>query len=546
MKPTHYSEVMIREYLEKGYWETTTIADIWDRNALQYPDREALVDSRMRLTWSEASQLTDRIALGLVELGIGRDEVLVTQLFNCVELMLVYVACQKAGIINLNLIRTMRHTEVNHVLKFTEASGVVIPQQFRKFDYWDMIQSIRPELPYLKHVLVIGDDVPEGAISISEMTRGPLKDEHTPLLRERSFSAFDVSRIRHTTGSTGFPKLIEETNSNRIYLAKELTILLKITDKDIIAALIQLTGGGGSYALLCAPWVGAKSVLMEHFEAEECFRLIEQEQITVAGVVPAILTLMVQHPSRGKYDLGSLRALASHGAPLPSKLAQEAEEKLGCLILNRYGMADGGSMSMASADDPPEARHGTVGKPHSGNEFRIIDEDGNEVAMGEAGEVLFRGPGTHAGFFKDQERTAQTYDDDGWFATGDVGHLDEQGRLVLVDRVKDLIIRGGENIYPSEIEDILMTNPKVANAAVVGMPDPVMGEKTCAYLVLKPGEQISFDEMASYLRGKALAAFKLPERLEIVGRFELVSDQKVDKKGLRRDIQQKLESEGKI
>ena len=201
---------------------------------------------------------------------------------------------------------------------------------------------------------------------------------------------------------------------------------------------------------------------------------------------------------------------------------------------------------MASVDDPPEARHGTVGKPHSGNEFRLIDEDGNPVATGEAGEVLFRGPGTHAGFFLDQERTAQNYDADGWFRTGDVGRLDEQGRMILVDRVKDLIIRGGENIYPSEIEDILMTNPKVANAAVVGMPDPVMGEKTCAYLVLKPGEEICFDEMVGYLRDKDLAPFKLPERLEILDCFELVSDQKVDKKVLRRDIQQKLESEGKI
>jgi non-ribosomal peptide synthetase component E (peptide arylation enzyme) len=422
----------------------------------------------------------------------------------------------------------------------------VIPWRFRDFDYWDMIRDIEPELPYLKHVLVIGDEVPPGAISISEMSRRPLSQARTSLLRERRFSAFEVSRIRHTTGSTGFPKLIEETNSNRIYLAKELTRLLKITDKDVIGALVQITGGGGSYALLCAPWVGAKSVLMEHFQVEECFRLIERERITVAGVVPAILAMMIQHPSRGKYDLSSLRALASHGAPLPSKLAQEAEEKLGCLVLNRYGMADGGSMSMASVEDPPEARHRTVGRPHTGNEFRIIGEDGNEVPMGQAGEVLFRGPGTHAGFFKDQERTAQTYKEDGWFATGDVGRLDDHGRLVLVDRLKDLIIRGGENIYPSEIEDIIMTNPKVANAAVVGMPDPVMGEKACAYLVLKPGETMSFDEMTSFLKSKALAPFKLPERLEILDHFELVSDQKVDKKVLRRDIQQKLEREGKL
>ena len=547
MKATRYTQEMIQGHLQKGYWETITFPDIWDRNAAQYPDKEALVDSRTRLTWSQAKQQIDRIALGLMELGIGRDEVLVTELFNCVELMLIYVACQKAGIVNLNVIRTMRHRELEHVLKFTEASGVVIPWRFRDFDYWDMIQSIRPNLPDLKHVFAIGNEVPEGAISIAEMTRRPLEKEYSPQrLRERNFNPFEVSRIRHTSGSTGFPKLIEETASNRVYLAKELTRLIKITSEDIIGGFVQLTGGGGSYALLCAPWVGAKSVLMEHFEVEEGFKFIEQEKITVAGVVPAILAMMVQHPSLGQYDLSSLRVLVCHGAPLAPKLAQEAEGKIGCVILNRYGMADGGSMSMAFVDDPAQIRYGTVGKPHTGNEFKLIDEAGNEVPRGEAGEVLFRGPGTHAGFFKDLERTGQTYDEDGWFRTGDVGRFDEQGNLVIVDRIKDLIIRGGENIYPSEIESLLMTNSKIANAALVGMPDPVMGEKACAYVVLKPGEQLTFEEMVRFLKGQQLAAFKFPERLEIVDHFELVSDQKVDKKVLRRDITEKLQREDKI
>lgn len=547
MKPSRYTQAMINEYLKRGYWETTVFPEVWDRNAERYADKEALIDSRTRLTWSQAKQQIDRIALGLIELGIGRDEVLVTELYNCVELMLIYVACQKAGIINLSVTRTMRQRELEHVLKFTGASGVVIPWRFRVFDYWDMIQNIGSGVPHLKHVLVIGEEVPEGAISIAEMIRRPLEKERSPdLLGEISFDAFEVSRIRHTSGSTGVPKLIEETACNRVYLAKELTRLIKLTNEDVIGGFVQLTGGGGSYALLCGPWLGAKVILMEHFEVEESFKVIERERVTVAGVVPAILAMMVQHPSLGRYDLSSLRVLVSHGAPLAPRIAQEAEEKLGCTVLNRYGMADGGSMSMASVDDAQHVRHGTVGKPHTGNEFKLIDEAGNEVPMGQAGEVLFRGPGTHAGFFKDPEQTNKTYDEDGWFRTGDVGRFDEQGNLVLVDRVKDLIIRGGENIYPSEIEGLLMTNPKVANVALVGMPDPVMGERACAYVVLKPGEQLTFDEMVEFLKSKQLAPFKIPERLEIVSRFELVSDQKVDKKLLRLDIREKLQKEGKL
>ncbi len=548
MKPTRYTPEMIAEYTKNGYWDPDiTFSKVWDRNAEQFPDDEAIFDGKTRLTWWQAKEQIDRIALSLTELGLERDQILVVELPNCVELVLLLIACEKAGIINLTVIRTMRHRELEHVLKFTEAPAVVIPWLFRDFDYWDMVQSISPNLPHLKHVIVTGEEVPEGALSLNDMIhRRPLEGKFSPEhLKERSFQPFEVSRIRHTTGTTGFPKLIEETPCNRIYLAKELSRLYKFTKQDVIGGFVQLTGGGGSYALLAAPWVAAKSVIMDRFDVEEAFKLIEKEKITATGVVPAILIMMLQHPSFSKYDLSSLRVISSHGAPLPLNVAQEAEEKLGCVLLNRYGMADGGSMSVASVDDPAPLRYVSVGKPLFGNEFKLVDASGNEVPEGGEGEILFRGPGSHPGFYKDPERTKQTYDKDGWFRTGDLGHFDEQGNLFIVGRAKDLIIRAGENIYPAEVEELLVTHPKIANAALVGMPDPVMGERACAYVVLTPGEQLKFEEMVAFLREKGLAPFKLPERLEIVDQFELVSDQKVDKKLLRQDIIEKLKKEGK-
>ncbi len=548
MQATRYTDSMIKDYVEKGYWESTTIPEVWEQNASKFPDEEAIVDSKTRLTWAEANERINNIATALVELGIGRDKVLVSQLPNCAEFVLLYVACFKAGIINASLIRTMRHTEVERVVQITDAVAYASMREFRDFDYWEMIRSIKPGLPNLEYIFIVGDQAPEGAIPFEKLIQW--KSDHSEssqkLLDERAFNAFEVARIRHTTGSTGFPKMIEETACNRIYLAKELAERAKITRDDIVGGFIQLTGGGGSYALLSAPWVGAKMVLMEHFDVESAFKTIEKERVTVAGVVPAILAMMIQHPQLGSYDLSSLRALLCHGAPLPASLAKEVEEKLGCVVVNRYGMADGGSMCFPSVEDPIEIRHMTVGRPHKGNEFIVVDENGTRMPQGQEGELLFRGPGSHAGFFNDPQRTRETYDEEGWFRTGDVGRIDENGNVIIVDRVKDLIIRGGENIYPSEIEQLLMTHPSVSNVAVVGMPDPVMGERACAYVVLKTGRRITFDEMVDFLKSKNLAVFKIPERLEIVDQFELVSDQKVDKKVLRRDIEERLKAEGKV
>lgn len=541
MKPTRYTEEMIAEYVQKGVWDTTTFAQVWDRNAEQYPEKDAIVDSRTRLTWAEAKKRIDRIALGLMELGIEKDKVLVVQLPNCVELMLLYVACEKAGIINLTIYRTMRHKEVEYMLSNTEAEGVVIPWKFRDFDHFAMIQEIRPNLPHLRHIIVTGDEVPEGAISLEEMMRRPIEEEYPPQkLDERRFPAFDVTRIRHTTGTTGLPKLVEETICNRMLLARELARVFKMTSDDVLAAPTPLTGGPGAPAMLSGPLLGAKSVCVEHFDAEELLKLIERERVTAMGVVPTVLERTTHHPNIGKYDLSSLRIICCSGAPLSPELAEEAEEKLGCPIMQRYGIIDAGTISACMADDPRDIRHKTVGKPHPGTEVKLIDEAGNEVPTGGEGEIIFRGPLTHPGYFKDPERTWQTWGDEGWYATGDLGRFDEHGNVMISGRVKDMIIRGGNNIYPIEIEGPLAAHPKVVDVAVVGMPDPVMGEKVCAYVVLTPGEQLTLDEVVSFLKEKDLQPWKLPERLEIVAEMPMVAGQKVDKKMLRNDIAEKL------
>jgi non-ribosomal peptide synthetase component E (peptide arylation enzyme) len=546
MKPTRYTAEMIGEYVQKGIWDTMTFAQVWDRNAQLFPDREAIVDSRMRLTWAGAKKRIDRIALGLMELGIEKDQVVVVQLPNCVELILLYVACEKAGMLNLTIYRTMRDKEVEYMLSRTEAPAVVVPWKFRDFDHFAMTQGMRPNLPHLKHIIVAGDEVPEGAISLEEMMRRPIEEKYPrEKLYERRYAPFDVTRIRHTTGTTGMPKLVEETICNRMLLAKELARMFKLTSDDVLAAPTPLTGGPGAPALLATPYVGARTVCVEHFEGGEFLKLIERERVSAMGVVPTVLERLAHHPNVGKYDLSSLRIICCSGAPLAPELADEAEQKLGCPIMQRYGIIDAGTITACMADDPKEVRHRTVGKPHPGNEVKLIDEAGKAVPPGADGEIVFRGALTHPGYFKDPERTWATWGREGWYATGDLGRYDKHGNLMIVGRIKDMIIRGGNNIYPIEIEGPLSMHPKVLDVAVVGMPDPVMGEKVCAYIVLRPGEHLTRDEVNSFLKDKDVQAWKLPERLEFVKEMPYVAGQKVDKKALRKDIAEKLKAEGK-
>jgi len=234
------------------------------------------------------------------------------------------------------------------------------------------------------------------------------------------------------------------------------------------------------------------------------------------------------------------------GAPIPYHQAVEIEKKLGCPVVQHYGSVDSDVNTINSPDDPQDDRLTTVGKPLAESVIRLMGEDGREVPKGEVGEVWGNGPSCVPGYYRDEEMTRREWEG-GWFRMGDLAKWDERGNLMIVGRKKDMILRGGQNIYPAEVEDILRTHPSVADAAIVGMPDPIMGQKCCAYIVLQPGEKITFEEMTSFLKLKKFAPYKLPERLEFLESLPRVGDaHKVDKKILERDIEQKLKAEGKI
>lgn len=539
-KPSLFTPEMIKKYTTEGFWKSVTFSDFWEKNAREHPDKVAISDSRTRLTWKEAVQLINRIALSFVGLGLEKDQVVVMQLPSCVELVLLHRACEKAGLLRLQAAYNLRQKEMAYILSHTEARVVVIPGVYRNFDYYEMMQELKTELPSLKHIVVWGEEIPPGGLSFREMLSIPLEKRYPEdYLKDRKIPATDFSLIGLTTGTTGLPKMVEIPACSLI-ASSNLIDILHLTGHDVLAVVTGAVLGPNVAAYNMAPQVAARVVILEHWTVEEGLKLFEKERVTVPCLVPTQLIEILSYPDLHKYDLGSIRVIKLTGAPLPYHVAVEAEKRLNCRIQNGYGTVDFGCISDTHIDDPDEVRHLTVGRPPPGNEIKIVDSSGNGAGAEEVGEILTRGPCGFSGYYKDPETTAKCRTRDGWYKTGDLGKIDRRGFLSIVGRAKEMIIRGGQNIYPIEIENILLTHPKVLAVGIVGIPDPFMGERCCACVVSKSGESFTFEEMIQFLKGEKIAAYKLPEKFIIFDSLPFVAGLKLDRKMLREEAMKRL------
>jgi non-ribosomal peptide synthetase component E (peptide arylation enzyme) len=409
-----------------------------------------------------------------------------------------------------------------------------------------MAKEIGSELPALKYILIVGGDVPHDCISVRKILGEPYEKRYTiDKLLKRKMDALNVGYLVTSTGTTGDPKIAERNIARDVWAAKQHINNWQVTSDDIIFALAPVSGApGGTPTYEVAPIAGAKIALEYSYGGEKTLAFMEKEKVTVIAVVPTQLARLLEL-SVEKYDVSSLRFIRTSGGILSPALAQEAEERFKCPILGTYGSRDAGSISGVPIWATNEQRYTTVGKPYSGMEIRVVDEHGKPATSGEAGLLSFKGPGCTIGYYKDAEKTKEVFDEEGWATPGDLVIVTEDGFLKIVGRKKDIIIRGGQNIYPKEIEDLLIAHPKVVEAAVVGMPDPAMGERACAFVVQKKDQKLGFDEMVSYLKGKKIANFKIPERLEAIDALPLAGGSKIDKKELKRIVVEKLKSEGK-
>lgn len=542
-----YTQEMINEYVRLGYWKEELTSDICDRNAAIYPTREALVDEKMHLTWSEVKQFSDRIAVGLIELGFEKEDVLLVQLYNCVEQFLLRLACEKAGIIYGIAAITFRENELKPILNHTRAKGIVIPREHHRFDHFQMVKGLKPSVPMLRYIFVVGDAIPGEAISVGDMLKEPLEGKYPPnYLRKTKFSAFETSQVYCTSGTTGVPKCLEWTAAGRLATGRVYVNRLKLDPNSVIACLGPFSGGG--ITTLCyraAPLAGSKVVFLREFTPEGACQLVEEEKAYGAALVPTLLIRLLNYPKLEKRDLSSLKFILTATAPLPVPIGLEAERRLKIVMVNAYGSGESCSTTVTSLDDPEEKRIGLL-RPLEGAKIRIVDEEGNDLPPGQMGNVFVGGAHLAGGYYKNPEMTKEVWRN-GWVDMKELGKLDSEGNLILVGRKRDTIIRGGQNLYPREIEDLIMQHPDVAEAAVVAMPDFEMGQKACAYVTPRVGKTFTFEEMIRYLKSKKLAMFKLPERLEVMERLPLAAGgQKIDRRALEEDLAEKLKNEKKI
>lgn len=549
MKPIRYQKEMVDEFLNEGYWTQELFYDFWDRNAREYGGQEALVDSKFRVTWAEAKRLVDGIASTWVQMGIPQYSRIIIQSPNSVYGFLARIAAERAGLISLTVYPYLRQRELEYMVERTEASAVVIPHEYRKFDYLEMYTELQQRFPHLKNIFLFDDTVPDSApentYSLTQLARAAAEkpiDEN--VLKERRLDPlWNIALLTTTSGTTGLPKLVEWPTAPRVCTSKGRVSIWGLNNNDITMAIAPHAGGAaGTLTYFAAPLAGAKTIMLEEFVPEDALALIEKEKATAIGVVPTHLVRMLECDT-SKYDLSSLRFIRSAGGYLSPQIAEEAEEAFGAVITSDLGTQDMGSVSGCRVEDSKDLRRRTVGRMLPGNKVVLKDEDGTEVPDGEPGILYFRGPHAPAGYYRDEELTSTVFDPNGWTTTGDIVKFDQEC-LWILGRAKDMIIRGGQNIYPAEIEGLLNDHPKVASVAVVGYPDREMGERTCAYVISKSGQDFTFEEMVDFLKGKQLAMFKLPERLEVVPEFPAVGDSgKVNKETLKKEIAEKVKAE---
>ena len=516
-----------------------TAADFCDRNAGESGAREAVVDRNRRLTWLQVKQLSDTLALNLLRLDLKRDSKVLVQLPNCAELFLTRLACEKAGIRLVTVTPTFRLAELAPIMRFTRPQAAIIPGLYRGVNYLSLLEAARTE--ELRSVLVTGGDAPAGTLVFEELLTGVADTEQ---LKQTRYSILDVCQIATTSGSTGIPKCVEVPLYTRLLTGWIHLKRFGVSAGDRLAAATSIVTGTADalvYNGVCAS--GAAAVLMDHFSPEESCALMAAERVSVIPLVPTMMARIIALPDLSPYDLQALRLIINHGASLSAAQGAEIEARLGCRIAQAYGSVDCGGISATSWNDPQDVRLGTLGRPLDGNEMRIVGADDRDVAPGEVGRLWVRGLHTDARFFNnpDLDRSRRV---EGYFDLQELGRFDGKGNIVLMGREHDLIIRGGQNIFPADVEATLSQHPKIVEVAVVGIPDAEMGERVCAFVVCGDGNPIDLIEIKSFLEAKGLARFKWPERIEIAKSLPRVaSGYKIDKKKLKENFLSRPASE---
>jgi 2,3-dihydroxybenzoate-AMP ligase len=515
-------------YRAAGYWEDRPLGAFYDEVFASHGDRTAIVNGEETVNYSELKSHVDRLARHLLDMGVRPLDRFVVQLPNVPEFIYLYFALERVGAVPIMALASHRWTEVSAFIELSGARGYIVPGGGDDFD--ELSGRLLAAYPSLDLALSVGGELP-GAVSVTALLG---RDASTPAaaLDGVAVDPDEPCVFQLSGGTTGVPKLIPRTHNDYVYNTRAAVAVNDIHPDDCLLVTLPIAH---NFPLAC-PGIsgffmrGARVVLSTSARPDDILALAEREGVTHLELVPALLIRCNNSPSISTRDLSSLRVINTGGQKLQPEVKRRAEELIPtCRVQEVFGMAEG-LLCFVRLDDPPDVRHETVGRPVCpDDELLLVDEDGNPVPDGDVGELLVRGPYTLRNYYGVPEYNARTFTPDGFYRSGDLMRRHPSGNYIVEGRKKDLINRGGEKISAEEVENLILSHPAVLNVACVPMPDPVLGERMCAFVILRERGTLTLDELVAFLAEKGLARFKLPERLELVDDFPLSKFGKVAK-----------------
>ncbi|HCN5020255.1 TPA: medium-chain fatty-acid--CoA ligase [Escherichia coli] len=533
-----FNEQRRAAYRQQGLWGDASLADYWQQTARAMPDKIAVVDNHgASYTYSALDHAASCLANWMLAKGIESGDRIAFQLPGWCEFTVIYLACLKIGAVSVPLLPSWREAELVWVLNKCQAKMFFAPTLFKQTRPVDLILPLQNQLPQLQQIVGVDKLAP----ATSSLSLSQIIADNTPLTTAITTHGDELAAVLFTSGTEGLPKGVMLTHNNILASERAYCARLNLTWQDVFMMPAPLGHATGFLHGVTAPFlIGARSVLLDIFTPDACLALLEQQRCTcMLGATPFVydlLNLLEKQPA----DLSALRFFLCGGTTIPKKVARECQQR-GIKLLSVYGSTESSPHAVVNLDDPLSRFMHTDGYAAAGVEIKVVDDARKTLPPGCEGEEASRGPNVFMGYFDEPELTARALDEEGWYYSGDLCRMDEAGYIKITGRKKDIIVRGGENISSREVEDILLQHPKIHDACVVAMPDERLGERSCAYVVLKaPHHSLSLEEVVAFFSRKRVAKYKYPEHIVVTEKLPRTASGKIQKFLLRKDIMRRL------
>ncbi|HDC8587066.1 medium-chain fatty-acid--CoA ligase [Escherichia coli] len=533
-----FNEQRRAAYRQQGLWGDASLADYWQQTARAMPDKIAVVDNHgASYTYSALDHAASCLANWMLAKGIESGDRIAFQLPGWCEFTVIYLACLKIGAVSVPLLPSWREAELVWVLNKCQAKMFFAPTLFKQTRPVDLILPLQNQLPQLQQIVGVDKLAP----ATSSLSLSQIIADNTSLTTAITTHGDELAAVLFTSGTEGLPKGVMLTHNNILASERAYCARLNLTWQDVFMMPAPLGHATGFLHGVTAPFlIGARSVLLDIFTPDACLALLEQQRCTcMLGATPFVydlLNVLGKQPA----DLSALRFFLCGGTTIPKKVARECQQR-GIKLLSVYGSTESSPHAVVNLDDPLSRFMHTDGYAAAGVEIKVVDDARKTLPPGCEGEEASRGPNVFMGYFDEPELTARALDEEGWYYSGDLCRMDEAGYIKITGRKKDIIVRGGENISSREVEDILLQHPKIHDACVVAMSDERLGERSCAYVVLKaPHHSLSLEEVVAFFSRKRVAKYKYPEHIVVIEKLPRTTSGKIQKFLLRKDIMRRL------